>query len=83
MRTTLNADGNIGIPAEIRETDHLTAGDSFELERLTPGHYLLTRQPPAGARIMVATAEDGLPVIRTENGTITSRMVKDIESQTP
>jgi tetratricopeptide (TPR) repeat protein len=23
MKTTLNADGNIGIPAEIRETDHL------------------------------------------------------------
>jgi len=37
MKTTLNADGNIGIPAEIRETDHLTAGDSFELERLIPG----------------------------------------------
>jgi len=65
------------------ETDHLTAGDAFELERLTPGHYLLTRQPPPGSRFTAATAEDGLPVIRTENGTITSRMVKDVESQTP
>jgi bifunctional DNA-binding transcriptional regulator/antitoxin component of YhaV-PrlF toxin-antitoxin module len=38
MKTTLKADGNIGIPDEIRQTDHLAAGDSFELERLTPGH---------------------------------------------
>jgi bifunctional DNA-binding transcriptional regulator/antitoxin component of YhaV-PrlF toxin-antitoxin module len=83
MKTTLNADGNIGIPAEIRQTDHLTAGDSFELERLTPGHYLLTRQQPHASRFTVAIAEDGLPVIRTENGIITSRLVKDIDSQTP
>ena len=55
MKTTLNADGNIGIPAAIRETDHLTAGDSFELERLTsattylPGSHPLvraSRSPP-------------------------------------
>jgi len=50
MKTTLSADGKIGIPDEIRQTDHLAAGDSFELERLTPGHYLLTRQQPPGAR---------------------------------
>ena len=83
MKTTLNADGKIGIPDEIRQTDHLAAGDSFELERLTPGHYLLTKQPPPVARFTVATGEDGLPVIRPENGVITSRLVKDIESQTP
>ena len=83
MKTTLNADGKIGIPDEIRQTDHLTAGDSFEMERLTSGHYLLTRQQPPGARFTVAIAEDGLPIIRTENGVITSRLVKDIEGQTP
>lgn len=82
MKTTLKADGDIGIPDEIRQTDHLAAGDSFELERLTPGHYLLTKQPPPGARFTVATGEDGLPVIRTENGNITSRLVKELESQT-
>ena len=83
MKTTLNIDGNIGIPAEIRKTDHLSAGDSFELERLTVGHYLLTRQQPMGAGLTIATAEDGLPVIRARNGVITSRLVKDIESQAP
>ncbi|MBI4658211.1 MAG: hypothetical protein HY735_05065 [Verrucomicrobia bacterium] len=83
MKTTLNADGKIGIPDEICQTDHLTAGDSFELERLTPGHYLLTKQSSHSARFTVATGKDGLPVIRTEDGIITSRLVKDIESQTP
>ena len=82
MKTSLNAGGKIGIPDEIRQTDHLTAGDSFELERLTPGHYLLTRNRPPAA-LTAGTGEDGLPVIRPENGVITSRLVKDIESHTP
>ena len=30
----------------------------------------------------IASGDDGLPVIRTNNGVITSRQVKDIESQT-
>ena len=79
VKTTLNADGNIGIPDEIRRTDHLSAGDSFDLQRLTSGHYLLTKQQPPA---VIATGEDSLPVIRTENGVITSRQVKEIESQT-
>lgn len=83
MKTTLNADGQIGIPPEIRQADHLAPGDSFELERLTPGHYLLAKQQPAGARFIVAAADDGLPVIRVTDGSITSRQVKEIESQTP
>ena len=82
MKTTLNADGKIGIPDELRQTDHLAAGDAFEFERLTPGHYLLTKQPLTSACFTVVTAEDGLPVIRTENGVITSRLVKELESQT-
>ncbi len=82
MKTTLDAGGQICIPDEIRSTDHLAAGDSFELERLTPGHYLLTKQQSAGAHFTVAEGEDGLPVIRTENGVITSQLVKELESQT-
>jgi bifunctional DNA-binding transcriptional regulator/antitoxin component of YhaV-PrlF toxin-antitoxin module len=85
MKTTLNADGQIGIPQQIRDADHLAPGDSFELERLTPGHYLLAKQsrPVGSARFTVATGDDGLPVIRVADGAITSRLVKEIESQTP
>ena len=85
MKTTLNADGQIGIPKQFLDTDHLSPGDSFELERLTPGHYLLARQsqPVGSAPFIVAIGDDGLPVIRAANGVITSRLVKEIESQTP
>ncbi len=34
------------------------------------------------SRFSIVTADDGLSVIRTSNGTITSQLVKDIESQT-
>jgi bifunctional DNA-binding transcriptional regulator/antitoxin component of YhaV-PrlF toxin-antitoxin module len=83
MKTTLSTDGKIRIPDEIRKADHLSGGDSFELERLMSGHYLLTKQQPAGAHFTVATGEDGLPVIRTEVGVIASQRVKELESQTP
>ena len=42
----------------------------------------VTKQQPPGARFTVAIGEDGLPVIRTQNGVITSGLVKEIESQT-
>ncbi len=83
MKTMLNADGLIGIPPEIRQADHLSPGDSFEFVRLTPGHYLLAKEQSAGARFIVAEGDDGLPLIRVANGVITSRLVKEIESQTP
>jgi hypothetical protein len=81
MKTTLNTDGKIDIPDEIRQADHLNAGDSFELERLTAGHYLLTKQATNKVRVVISVGEDGLPLIRGENGVITSRLVKEIESQ--
>jgi hypothetical protein len=83
MKTTLNADGLIDIPQRIRDVDHLAPGDSFELERLTPGHYLLAKQPPASGQFTVVTGDDGLPIIRVTDGAITSQIVKEIESRTP
>jgi hypothetical protein len=83
MKIKLNADGLIGIPRQIRDADHLSTGDSFELERLMPGHYLLARQPAEETGFTIAAGADGLPVIRPTNGVICSRMVKEIESQIP
>ena len=82
MKTTLSADGLISIPQEVRQADHLSPGDAFELERLAPGHCLLTKQQPAGARFTVTDGADGLPLIRVDNGVITARLVKELESQT-
>ncbi len=33
-------------------------------------------------RFIIETGDDGLPIIRTTDGVITSRLVKDIETQT-
>ena len=84
MKTTLDEDGQIGIPQQIREVDHLSPGDSFELERLTPGQYLLRKQPwlAEGGVFTIERADDGLPIIRVVRGCITSQLVKEIESQT-
>ena len=83
MKITLNADGQIGIPQQIRDADHLAPGDSFELERLTPGHYLLAKQGASPHSLSIVVGDDGLPVICVTNGVITSQLVKELESQTP
>jgi AbrB family looped-hinge helix DNA binding protein len=82
MKTTLNAEGQIIIPKQIRDSDHLIAGDSFELQRLTSGFYVLSKQSSERASLRIETAEDGLPVIRGNSGIITTAMVREIESQT-
>jgi hypothetical protein len=61
----------------------LRSGDAFDLERLTSGHYLLSKQTQAAGRFTVVTGADGLPVIRVETGVITSQQVQELESQTP
>ena len=83
MKTTLNANGLIAIPKQIQDTDHLAPGDSFELERVAPGQYFLARQSPGGDLFTIVTGDDELPLIRTTNGVITSKLVKEIETQTP
>lgn len=82
METTLNAEGQIIIPKQIRDSDHLAAGDSFELERLTSGFYVLSKKSSKHSALKIETAADGLPVIRGNGAIITSAMVKEIESQT-
>ena len=82
MKTTLDANGQIALPEQIQAVDHLAPGDSFELERVAPGRYLLAKHAPAGERFTVVEGNDGLPIIRTNDGVITSRLVREIESQT-
>jgi AbrB family looped-hinge helix DNA binding protein len=45
MKTTVSSKGQIVLPAELREQDHILPGQQFELERLEAGQYLLKRQP--------------------------------------
>jgi bifunctional DNA-binding transcriptional regulator/antitoxin component of YhaV-PrlF toxin-antitoxin module len=83
VKTTLSADGKIPIPEEIRQSDHLATGDSFELARLTHGQYLLTKAPSPAQAFSLSIGHDGLPVIRVTSGSISSQLVKDIEGQMP
>jgi AbrB family looped-hinge helix DNA binding protein len=48
MRTTVSTKGQIVIPAELRTEDAISAGDSFEIEKVRKGQYLLRRvaEPP-------------------------------------
>jgi len=43
MKTTVSSKGQIVLPAEIRRTDRIEAGQQFEIERLGRGEYRLRR----------------------------------------
>ncbi len=46
MRTTISSKGQIVLPAEIRQLDDIEPGEEFEVERIEPGEYRLTRRAP-------------------------------------
>lgn len=43
MKTTLSSKGQVVLPAELRQQDHILPGQQFEIERLHPGEYLLKK----------------------------------------
>jgi AbrB family looped-hinge helix DNA binding protein len=45
MKTKVSSKGQIVLPAELREQDHILPGQQFEVERLEAGQYLLKRKP--------------------------------------
>jgi hypothetical protein len=79
VNTVLREDGMVGIPEEIRRNDHLLPGDSFNVQRVSNGRYLLSKETPA-AVYRIETAADGLPVVRAEGKTITSELVRTIQN---
>lgn len=46
MTTVLSSKGQFVLPSPIRRLDRLRIGESFEIERVDSGKYLLTRQSP-------------------------------------
>jgi AbrB family looped-hinge helix DNA binding protein len=47
MKATLSSKGQLVLPADFRERDHLRPGQVFEVERLDEGDYRLRRLAPA------------------------------------
>lgn len=52
MKTILSSKGQIVLPAELREQDHLEPGDEFTVERLGHGEYRLLRRAPANEHLV-------------------------------
>ena len=48
MKTTISSKGQIVLPADLRERDHILPGQQFEVERLQVGEYLLRKTPVRG-----------------------------------
>jgi AbrB family looped-hinge helix DNA binding protein len=45
MTTTISSKGQIVLPAEIRQQDHIQSGQEFDVHRIDQGEYLLKRKP--------------------------------------
>lgn len=53
MKTTVSTKGQIVLPAELRAADAIQPGEQFEVERLGPDEYRLTRlAPPPNAGLV-------------------------------
>jgi AbrB family looped-hinge helix DNA binding protein len=48
MKTQLSSKGQIVLPVELREADHLVPGQVFEIERISEGEYLLKKNRKPG-----------------------------------
>lgn len=44
MRTTVSSKGQIVLPAELRQLDHVEPGQEFDVERVDRGEYRLIRR---------------------------------------
>ena len=71
-------DENHDLRSDRRERSNQASGDSSPADHTK----VFVVVPEAKAEpFSVVTGEDGLPIIRTANGVITSQLVKDIEAQ--
>jgi len=53
MRTRLSTKGQIVLPAALRDADGIAPGEEFEVERIGPDEYRLTRISPPANRGLV------------------------------
>lgn len=81
MKTTVSSKGQIVIPAELREQDHIIPGQQFEVQRLQDGEYLL-KKVKSQAELSIADwildcpEKDWFTPIESES---TDTLIKNIE----
>jgi AbrB family looped-hinge helix DNA binding protein len=72
MTTTISSNGQLVLPAAIRERDGIKPGQEFEIERIERGEYRLKRKAPRRNRglveLLLACPAEGCfkPLDRTE-----------------
>jgi AbrB family looped-hinge helix DNA binding protein len=53
VKTRLSSKGQLVLPAELRERDHIQPGEEFDVERVEAGEYRLVRRaPPANVGLV-------------------------------
>ncbi len=53
MKTTVSSKGQIVLPVELRDQDHILPGQEFTVERIETGEYLLKALPSKHSRGLV------------------------------
>ena len=82
---TLSSKGQLALPKQLRESDHLAKSDLFRLQRLGRGKYLLEKlAPPKRVQAALVKSKDGFLVFRSPRNAprITSELVKKLEAET-
>ena len=82
---TLSSKGQLALPKQLREEDHLGRSDLFRLQRLERGKYLLEKlEPPRRPKAKLVKSKDGFLVFRPPKGAprIMSDVVKKLEAET-
>jgi AbrB family looped-hinge helix DNA binding protein len=58
MKISVSSKGQIVLPVELREQDHIVPGQQFEIERLQAGEYVLRRTISPGRPGLVRWLRD-------------------------
>jgi len=53
MKTTVSSKGQIVLPVDLRNQDHIEPGQEFAIERVESGEYLIKRLPSGDASGLV------------------------------
>jgi bifunctional DNA-binding transcriptional regulator/antitoxin component of YhaV-PrlF toxin-antitoxin module len=80
MTTTLSSRGQVAIPDQFRELDHLQPGDDFEMHRTAPGRYVLEKVPRSDAHATRCRSPYGHDVLVAPAGAppLTPEVVKEL-----
>jgi len=80
MTTTLSSNGQVAIPDELRELDHLQAGDDFHVRRTAPGRYVLEKVQRVESHAARRSSRYGHDVLVAPAGAppLTPELVKEL-----